>query len=62
MRIERELLTNLLFKKSDFNIESKINYQKLIKVASSHLMIPSLYINILKKKKKNILKKSFWII
>ena len=50
--IEEQLLIDLLFgrtelKKKNFN---NINYENLVKISSSHLMLPSLYINLKEKK------------
>ena len=50
---EEKILINILFKKKklDVKVFSKLDYDKLVKIASSHLVLPALYINI---KKKNI--------
>lgn len=51
---EDKILVDILFKKK---IKAKhfvkIDYNKLVKIASSHLMLPALYYNI---KKKSILR------
>lgn len=49
---EEKFLINLLFNESekDVGILRKINYEELVKIASSHLMLPALYINLKKKK------------
>ena len=49
---EEKILINILFKKKklDVKVFSKLDYDKLVKIASSHLVLPALYINIKKKK------------
>lgn len=52
---EENLLIEILFKKKKsikFNYNS-INYESFVKIASSHLMLPALYLNIQKKKYSN---------
>ena len=48
---EELFLINLLFKKKEISKErfNNINYEKLVKVTSSHLLLPTLYINLKKK-------------
>ena len=48
---EEIFLINLLFKKKEIRKErfNNLNYEKLVKVTSSHLLLPSLYINLKKK-------------
>lgn len=71
LSLEERLLVNILFEKNkDFccvDDLKKINYDSLVRIASSHLMLPSLYINLKKKgiinsvpvKLKNYLKEIF---
>ena len=51
---EEKLINSVLFKgKIDFNIND-VNWEKIIKITSSHLVIPAFYYN---SQKRNILKK-----
>lgn len=52
---EEEFLIDILFseKKIEYKNYKKINFDSLVKITSSHLMLPSLYLNI---KKKNLTK------
>ena len=52
MSKEEKLIIKILFKKEDLkkNDFCKINFENLIKIASSHLMLPALYINLKNKK------------
>ena len=57
---EENFLIEILFKKKKsmkVNYNS-INYESIVKIASSHLMLPSLYLNIKKKKYTNNFPKS----
>ena len=58
---EEKVIIDILFeqKKLDRSYFKNINYNKLINVASSHLMIPALYFNINKKKYSNYVPKKF---
>ena len=49
---EEKFLINILFKENELNNKSfrLLDYEKLVKNVSSHLMIPALYINLEKKK------------
>ena len=53
---EEEFIINILFKNKIINndVFEKLNYDKVVKIASSHLMLPALYV---KLKKRNYLKK-----
>ena len=52
---EEKLIITILFKKEDIDMDEFKNvcFEKLVKIASSHLMLPALYSN---AKKKNLLK------
>ena len=52
LSIEEKFLINLIFKEEKIpeEIFNFINYELLTKIASSHLMIPALYVNLRKKK------------
>ena len=48
---EERFLINILFeKKIDESIFKKINYENLVKISSSHLVLPALYLKLKKKK------------
>lgn len=61
LKLEEEILIEILFKnKQSFDLNKyKICEEKLIKLASSHLMLPSLYTNIIKKKYKSVFSNEF---
>ncbi len=48
---EEKFLINALFRENELRNESfrSLDYEKLVKNASSHLMIPALYINLSRK-------------
>jgi hypothetical protein len=52
---EEKLLINILFKEDKLNkiAFDNIDYENVVKIASSHLMLPSLYINLKRKKYTN---------
>ncbi len=52
---EEEFLIDILFseKKIEYKNYKKINFDSLVKITSSHLMLPSLYLNIKKKTLQN---------
>ena len=56
LTIEEKFIINILFKNKIINndVFEQLNYDKVVKIASSHLMLPALYF---KLKKRNYLKK-----
>ena len=63
LSIEEKFLIHLLFEETPIKNEvfKEIDYDKLVKLSSSHLMLPTLYLNIKRRKYSNKIPKDLYI-